>query len=287
MLPLWCLGQVARDATWLTGLCFYIPSAVLVVVLLGWSVVHITRRRHFPAALAACLALPPLGSVLLVENHLFGHRAPLASAQVRLVHWNVGGALGHRTQHVLRDQRADLYVLSEVPDYSVEEFRASLGMEYGAQVFGNLAAVGTGEIRANGWLLNRGRAKVQSVTWRRAGRETALLVVDLPSEIHVARDRLLREVNWLIERQRPDLVVGDFNAPRRSRGLCELPAGYRHAYDTAGSGFGYTWPVPVPVYALDHCLHSLRVKPARYELRSSCYSDHCLQLFDFAWSDQE
>ena len=93
---------------------------------------------------------------------------------------------------------------------------------------------------ADGWLIDRKRTKVQLVTWEQAGRSVTVLVVDLPSELHIHRDPLLREVNELIDRHRPDLVVGDFNAPRRSWALSDLPAGYQHAYDTVGSGWGYT-----------------------------------------------
>ena len=143
--------------------------------------------------------------------------------------------------------------------------------------------IAAGEVAASGWLIDPQRMKVRAVTWMRKGQAVQLLVVDLPSAIHIHRDPLLREINKLIEQHRPDLVVGDFNAPRRSRALCELPGGYRHAYDTAGSGCGYTWPVPVPTYALDHCLHSSRIIPGRYDLYSSIYSDHRLQVFDFTW----
>src|SRR5262245_14662962 len=31
----WAVGQVARDATWATGLCFYIPSLVSAAALVG------------------------------------------------------------------------------------------------------------------------------------------------------------------------------------------------------------------------------------------------------------
>jgi hypothetical protein len=161
--------------------------------------------------------------------------------------------------------------------------RDALGAGYESRQFGNLAVVGAGSVRAGGWLLNSGSAKVQSVTWRRAEDRATLFVVDLPSGIHIARDPLLREVNGLIERFRPDLVVGDFNAPRRSWALSALPSGYGHAYDVVGSGFGYTWPVPAPVYALDQCILSPRILPARYELRSSRHSDHRLQVLEFSW----
>src|SRR5215472_11096399 len=69
LVPLWGVGQLARDRAWLTGLCFYIPSAFLAVLLAGWALYHLAGRRRKSAVLAALFALAPLGIVLLVENH--------------------------------------------------------------------------------------------------------------------------------------------------------------------------------------------------------------------------
>jgi len=288
LVLLWGIGQAARDATWLTGMCFYIPSVVVAAALVGWTLVCGVRRRYKLAVLAAGLALAPLGVVLFAENR-FGAEPvrPAADGELRLVHWNVAHRLSPGAQEVLRDQHADLHVLSEIPDArTVEEFRAMLGPEYQAQIFAKLAVIARGTVRAEGWLIHRTSTTVQSVEWERNGRTLRLLVVDLPSAIQIHRDPLLREINALIEREQPDLVVGDFNAPRRSRALGSLPSGYHHAYDTAGSGCGYTWPVPVPMYSLDHCLHSPRIVPVRYALHSSIHSDHRLQVLDFATVDR-
>jgi vancomycin resistance protein VanJ len=285
LLPPWVLGQIARDYTWPTGLCFYIPSVFLAVVLLGCVVAYLASRRWRAARIAVCLLLPPLSVVLFVESHVFTNRVATEPGPLRLVH-GVLDSPGARDE--LLAQRADLYVLSEVNDTrSVEVFREALGTNYESRVFANLAVIGAGSVQADGWLLERDRAKIQSVTWQQGESRAALFVVDLPSGVHVARDPLLREVNELIERHRPDLVVGDFNAPRRSRALSSLPAGYKHAFDRVGSGFGYTWPVPVPMYALDHCIYSPRIVPTRYDLFSSRYSDHRLQVLDFSDSPGE
>jgi vancomycin resistance protein VanJ len=289
LASLWAIGQVVRDATWLTGLCFYIPSVVVLAALVGCTILNGVRQRHTGAVLAAGLALAPLGVALFAENRFCKMPIrPTSGSHLRLVHWNVAHGLSPGAQEVLRDEHADIYVLSETPDArTVEEFCATLGPEYQAQVFANLAVIASGNVHAEGWFVDRRRTQVQSVTWERDGHTLRLLVVDLPSEIHIHRDPLLREINALIERHPPDLVVGDFNAPRRSRALANLPAGYRHAYDTAGSGCGYTWPVPVPMYALDHCLHSPRIVPIRYTLHSSIHSDHRLQVFDFERISQD
>jgi endonuclease/exonuclease/phosphatase (EEP) superfamily protein YafD len=280
--PLWVVGQLVRDWTFLTGLCFYIPSVFLVLLFLGWAAVHLAGRRKRLAALFTSLALLPLG-VVLVENQFLAVRAPAATDCVRLVHWNVAGGLSPGAQEILLAQHAEVYILSEVPnERSVESLRAALGSEYRAQVFGNLAVVAAAEVTARGPLPDLQRMNVQALTCLVKGQSLHLLVVDLPSAIHIHRDPLLRRINALIEEHRPDLIVGDFNSPRRSWALCELPDGYRHAFETAGTGCGYTWPVPVPMYALDHCLHSPRILPCRYGLFTSICSDHRMQVFDFA-----
>lgn len=285
----WVVGQVARDSTWLSGLCFYIPSALVAALLIGESLACLLRRRWQAAACAACLAAPPLGIYLLVENHWFSMQAPAAPSHLRIVHWNVAGHLQRPgAQDVLLANSADLYVLSEIPDVAaVEALCQALGTEFQAEVFSNMAVVCRQKIRADGWLINCNRTRVQKITWLVAERAIVLLVVDLPSDLLVHRDPLLREVNDLIEQYRPDLVIGDFNAPRRSWALCRLPAGYRHAYDSAGVGCGDTWPVPAPMYSLDHCIHSAAVAPVRYVLSTSTHSDHRLQVFDFALKVEE
>src|SRR5262249_21619073 len=103
----------------------------------------------------------------------------------------------------------------------------------------------------------------------------------LPSSLAIERAPLLARVRGLIEEGRPDLVVGDFNAPRRSLGLSELPDGYAHAYDAAGTGWSYSWPVPIPLWAIDQCVVGPRVEALRYDLRSTAASDHRLQRLEF------
>jgi vancomycin resistance protein VanJ len=283
LTSVWAVGQVLRDSTWLSGLCFYVPSPFLAVVLMAAVLFFLAVGRRRSALLAFVLVVPPLGVVLCVENQLVrSESAP--PGPLRMVHWNVGRTL-HRpgVRAFLADRRADLYVLSEIPDVqSVEQFCDDLGGNYRAEVFSNLAVVGRGRVVLLGRLMDRDGARAQVVGWEYDGHSLLLLVADLPSDIRVPRDPLLRELNEHIRRHGPDLVVGDLNAPRRSRALGELPPGYQHAYDSVGSGVGYTWPVPLPIYALDHCIHGRRVTPTHYTLRSSVHSDHRCQVLDFS-----
>src|SRR5215471_1007391 len=97
----WLVGQIARDVTWITGLCFYIPSPIVAGALVGWALINVIRRRLFTAACAALLALMPLGVVLLAENHFTQASAsPGSGSQFRLVHWNVESELSSAAQEV-------------------------------------------------------------------------------------------------------------------------------------------------------------------------------------------
>ncbi len=289
LFAFWAAGQLVRDATWATGLCFYIPSPVVAVMMLAGAGAHTAAGRRRAALLALGLAVPPTVFVARIENQ-FGRAPAGPPGTLRLVHWNTAGRPGRPgVVEYLIAERADLYALTDVPSAAhVGVLRDTLGPGYAAVTFGNLAVVGRGDIRADGWLVNRDGFEVQTATWTPPGHKPiTVFVIDLPSDVRLARDPLLRELNALIERRQPDLVVGDFNAPRRSRALANLPPGYRHAYQTVGSGWGYTWPVPVPVYALDHCLHGPRIVPGRYQLGGlGGASDHRYQVFDFSLADQ-
>ncbi|HEX4608421.1 MAG TPA: hypothetical protein VH092_09465 [Urbifossiella sp.] len=143
-LAAWAVGQIARDATWLTGLGFYIPSVVVATVLVILAAGYLATKRHRLALAAVAASIPPLVFVGFVENG-FSPRPELPEGEFRLVHWNTGGRPARPgVGEYLVGERADLYVLSEVPAAHVGAFRDRLGPGYQSVTFGNLAAVGRG-----------------------------------------------------------------------------------------------------------------------------------------------
>ena len=99
------------------------------------------------------------------------------------------------------------------------------------------------------------------------------------------RHPLLERVLAMIGARVPDLVLGDFNAPRRSLALSRLPAGFRHAYDAAGSGWSATWPAALPLLAIDQTIVGPRLVVRRYTLRTTRISDHRLQLTELDFGE--
>lgn len=298
ILPAWIVGQVFRDTTLLTALCFYIPSPLVVLLLLGKGVWNCRKPRQ--AIRPLLWMLLPLMATLFQENH-WGHRAlPTGGIKTqRLVHWNIYGSYFGLTNilNTIEELDPDLIVLSEVPGViSNQKFQKRYPDDYSIRRVGGMVIIARGRLTQE-TISPLPHGTVGLFSWNNQGKQRRILIADLPSSILIARDPLLRELNQRLKQHQPDLVVGDLNSPRLSTQLCRLPRGYRHAYDVIGSGWSYTWPVRwpmespfrwhlesvliAPLWSLDHCIIGPNVKPLRYELQSTRYSDHRLQILEF------
>lgn len=282
----WLVGQYFRDRFWVTALAFYIPSPVLVVGLVIAFVRAWCWGRRSVALVCALSAVFPLLVIVFAENRWLRTEPVLSTkSSMRIVHWNVcRGALGWKgILRLLQEQRADVYVLSEVPPQTnAQSLATDFGPEYDVVCTGGMAIVGRGHLVQGSWVVKRPVLQVYSI-WGEYQQETLqIFAVDVVSNVWNPRHPLLRELVACLAERQPDIAVGDLNSPRRSTMLAALPSGYQHAYDMAGRGWSYTWPVPVPVLALDQCIVGHRVQPMRYYIRTTGRSDHRMQVLDFA-----
>lgn len=285
VVPLWLVGQVFRDRVWLTALSFYIPSPVMAIWFIAATVLALRERKRGLASVCAFLALLPLTMTFFVENRWarFEDVEP-SSGNHRLVHWNVcRGTMGWKNVlRVLQEQHADAYVVSEVPtDYDTRTLQSDFGSEYEAVRAGSMAIIARGHLVRGRWVVKQSGLRIYSAWWERDQQTVQIFAVDVVSSIWISRHVLLAELVARMAEFQPDIVVGDLNSPRRSLSLSTLPSGYTHAYATAGRGWSYTWPVPVPVLAIDQCIISHHIQPLRYELQSTVYSDHRMQVLEF------
>lgn len=305
-LLLWITGQLLRDSGWFSGLCFYIPSPALFVFLVLASFTVRRRRRLFFAGLS--FSLLPLISVTCVENQWTNAadgelRSPSVPgllpkgsdhaetvipklqdvessyARLRLIHWNVCrfpfGWDGPRNR--IRSLNPDIIVLSEVED--LPDFSGFEGLQ--TLVLRDMLIGCRESLHASPSLVRGGTLHAFAVDCRISDLCLKIVVADHTSNIRIRRDPQLRDLMAVAESVRADLVVGDLNAPRLSLALQEMPLGFRHAYEAAGSGWSYTWPVPFPCLAIDQCICGPRIQPVSYQLQSTRWSDHRLQILDF------
>ena len=113
------------------------------------------------------------------------------------------------------------------------------------------------------------------VRLRVLGREFESLVCDITSRPLVDRLPLLDLIRaWGESRAAPLLIVGDFNTPTESAGFDAWRAPFRHAFESAGTGWAPTWPMPVPVLEIDHVWTNAGIDVRRCEHGSTTASDH-------------
>jgi endonuclease/exonuclease/phosphatase (EEP) superfamily protein YafD len=201
---------------------------------------------------------------------------------LRLLHWNVaGGWVGAAEQAAeIAARSPDVVVLSEGPERVARNVGAALP-GFRSRSLGALSVLAR-EPGEGVWLERRRELQAIEIPVRWNGADVRLMVVNLASSPRVHRDPWLRRVLALADERRPDLVVGDFNAPRRSRALSRLPEGWRHAYLEAGRGWSASFPVPLPLWSLDHVLVGPGWRALDYRLVSTRWSDHRLQWSELA-----
>ncbi len=279
----WILGE--RDTLWIW--LYFIPSPLVLaggLFDLFLSRHSLRRWRTFPVVALTLLA----AWKTLCRDTRWNRpdRAPPAGA-IRIVHWNVAHVpFGYYPvfSHLRRD-RPDIVLLSESPpgEYWADWSLAELGLPYVFHDQG-MTLLSRFDLEPQGTItLPSARA-----WWARIALPDGpldLVACDLLSHPLLNRQTVLDPLaRWIGGRDAavPLVIAGDFNTPRDARSLQPIRARLRHAYEVAGRGWPYTWPLPLPAYALDHAWVSPDVTVHRYRLRSAPISDHRRQVMTFA-----
>jgi endonuclease/exonuclease/phosphatase family metal-dependent hydrolase len=86
------------------------------------------------------------------------------------------------------------------------------------------------------------------------GHRLRVLVLDAIVRPFSDRREVVREVFQLARagEPMPTVVMGDFNTPADSVWFEEPRRDFKHVFESAGRGMLATWPVPLPVLAIDH-----------------------------------
>ncbi len=276
---LWSIGQLLKDRSIVLGVMFYMPSVLLTVAYAMFALIAGWKKSRW-WILYAGLTVPPVACVLQLENRWTpGSVLQKPDSVCRLVHWNLCRPVSRwpEQRERLRALAADVIILSETTD-SIRE--ADFPEHQVLQLPGMLIAC-RGRMTTSKSLVPGGVVAAYQVHCELPEGSLDVIVADMTSNFRIWRHPYLKSlVECAIERK-ADLVVGDLNTPRRSLAFDELPDGYRHAYDAVGCGWSYTWPVPLPVLAIDHCLCGPETIPVNYELQTSWLSDHRIQILDF------
>lgn len=294
------VGRLARDRNVILALMMYIP--MLPVGL--WAVGQDTacRGRCIPRFRFG-LAILGLVAAAWGTSPLLGLRrpdpAPPGAVEVSLLHWNVMSGGRHAAlprwesaaEEILQRQ-PDLIVLSEAPPdgWTLRTLRGHgprgwravhIRHEDGSPYWYKPAVFSRSPLRHERVPVRNGAAMAVATDVK--GRTVRLLVVDGVSTPTVPRAPLLHDIAAACDKaaargQPYDVIVGDFNVVSASIGFDDVMAsggGYRPAAAYCG-GWRGTWPLPLPVYDIDHALVRRGLPVVGAELFSSprLASDH-------------
>lgn len=281
LLAAWAVGTVVRDGDYFWIWLYFIPAPFVVAAALVWLVAF-RRRARWLRVMVAVLALWPAGKILF-EDVRWNGAVEVPAGALKVVHWNVARlpfGLGG-VERMLAEEAPDICLISEPGDTgAVARAGAAAGLtnQFYSAVMTLLSRFPVSEpvpfqiAGARGW-----RCRVAT-----RGGPLDLCGVDLVSKPTMRRGPPIAAVAaWLDNREPgvPLLVLGDFNTPRDARAFAPFRARFAHAFEAAGCGWPYSWPLPFPAYQLDHAWftgESLRV--CDYALRSSRFSDHRRQV---------
>lgn len=257
----------------------YVAVAAGVIALL------LAAARQWRPALVALAGAIALAAVVLPRG--LGGAAEPAGPRLRVLTANVlvGQVPAQALVDIVRERRVDVLSVQELtPELDTRLRRAGLRKLLPHAVVAPAAgAAGTGiysRLRLRrlppprGSVLGQVAARAQ---WEPLGRIDVVAVHPPPptSAPQVARWR--RTLRGLAGRDRPGLLLGDFNATLDHRELRRLlDDGYVDAADATGDGLEPTWPVgrPRPPITIDHVLASREFEPVRVTVLALPRSDH-------------
>ena len=286
-----CLGPLAvrlafRDrvpglatVTYATPVCLLAGLAAVACVL-AWQ-----ARKPALARAAGVLALV-LGIWTLAAN--VSLHAPGATGRYRGLLWNIEA--GHRgwdrvAAHV-RHQNPDLAAFIDVGHTpGMRSPALNLALADRAVYWWNdaLALAVRGRIldtryESLGFASHAGIAHVEI-----DGRPFTVVIVHPRSAPTLSRAGAFAALHDVLEplRGEPLLVMGDFNTPSDSVFFDPIRERFHSAFETAGIGFAGSWPMPIPVLALDQVWSTDAVPIKSCHLSGTSASDHRMVSFSF------
>ena len=278
VVALGVFARLIRDHVFGFSTIYYgLPLQVLAVVTLALTVLQ-WRERKRAIRWAICSALLMAG---IWTDDWRGQPDRSQSRDVKVVFWNacrIHRGWDEVTAEV-RSWDADVVALVEA-GIGTEETRQH--WQAGCPGY-KVSLLGAGIV-----LLTRGQSgestvhefpdgsRARQITTTVHGQTLNLVIVDIQANPFWSRREPLAHVAQVVTPLAGEstLVLGDFNTPTDSALLAPLRSEYRMAFDLAGQGYRATWPIPLPVLAIDQAWASPRVDVTSCKHLWTRASDH-------------
>lgn len=279
-LVVFCLAArfLVKDGIGAFAVVYYsTPLPILAVSSLIIGVIWLAGKRKRLAGLyfvltTGCLLAWPC------ESFFWNVRAA-APGNVKLFFWNT--ASNHSANEIasyICSFDADVIGIVES---GIKRKALSVWMnvfsDYHVEVLaGGAALITRGKIlsKERGSLAGRGDFHLLKIDLN--GEQFLVLLVDIEGDPLQSRSPAFEQLSRLIRAHAHEnlIVMGDFNTPLDSVLFESFRQHLTHAFEHGGLGFPETWPVPMPVLAIDHIWVSKNIRVVSCKLNWSRLSDH-------------
>ncbi len=212
------------------------------------------------------------------ESFSLSSRAP-APGNLKLFFWNAAGNKNStEIANHIHGFNADLIGIVESGiNKRAESTWRSIFTNYTVEVLpSGMALITKGEIlsKERGSLGGCGRFNLLKVALN--GEQFHVLLVDIDGDPFQSRSPAFEQLATMLRAyaQASLIVMGDFNTPLGSVLFESFRQNLTHAFESGGVGFAETWPLPMPVLAIDHIWVSKNIKVVSCNLNGSRFSDH-------------
>ncbi len=270
----------AKDNVLIASTLYYALPLVLIGALFGVAgLLCLRNRRRLTAMVLLIVALTCVGA--WVQAAHYGNSCGRTTDGARVLLWNTARGIGgwSRVARTVRGYDADIIGLVEATARPQDRDQFWREEFPGYQVFiaaGELVVLTRGDIlEAEACRIGpASRCARVRIDWN--GRQLDLMLVDVVINPLADRSTLLdyvaRRANTTP--QIPTVLLGDFNTPVDSVWLSAIRARFDNAFEVAGNGILATWPLPLPVLALDQVWVSDQLGVSCAKIGWSMLSDH-------------
>lgn len=285
ILALVILGSIIRwtirDAVMPSGVIFYAtPPAMMVLLMLG--VVVVLERKFVSTRRLAMLLL--VGAVGWTVQSQWISNPPNSTAQptasVKVMFWNVceGKYSWDNVIATIQLHNPDIIALAEadrLKDQDAEFFEKQFPGYQRLDFPRRLLLLSRLPIRRNrrlAWV--RGCVVEAAELETESGRMT-LVMSDVASTVFSHRKPQIEALTDAVSHiSGPAIIVGDLNTPVESPFFETLRQTYVNAFESRGHGLYTTWPMPLPVMAIDHMWGSRGIEFQQVQILWTTASDH-------------
>jgi len=266
----------------------YAPALFVAGACLLCAAVRVFRAKRRWIALCFVPVLAVLAVFIASEYRaVSSERSPANGKEISVLSWNIfHGILGW--DEIIKEIKrydADIVVLSEAVGEGYSDAAGFWKKTLPEYEVSNDSGDGDFIVLVRGGILESELLSEDGLTLLRVvvevdGRRIKILMPHL--DAHPFRDseriygRLLAEIDKELC-DMPVVLTGDFNTPRHSYYSEILRGKMRSAYDEAGRGFACSWPMPIPLWAIDHTFVNDRFDVVSYATHNTLLSDHAAQ----------